>query len=127
MCVALPCFVEKDTNNEVLWAWSFPGVDGAMRNLLMKKCNLDKQAEEDSSEVLPYMFGHFLHVWYYFMNFKVDEGNPKFPKVGLLKSNTSSLCGSTWAIFLLTSFSPCPFNACNFSCNIGPYNGLDSV
>ena len=73
--------IEKDTNNEVLWAWSFPGVDGAMRNLLMKKCNLDKQAEEDSSELLPFMFGHFLHVWYYFMNFKVDEGNPKFPKV----------------------------------------------
>lgn len=48
----------------------------------MRKCSLDKQADEDeSSDVLPFMFGHYLHVWYYFLNFKVNEGNAKFPKV----------------------------------------------
>jgi len=58
-----------------------------MRNVLMRKCSLDKQEEEEdeSSDVLPFVFGHYLHVWYYFLNFKVDEGNTKFPKVSGLK------------------------------------------
>ena len=74
---------EKDVNNEVLWVWSYPGVDGIIRDLLMKKCNLDQLTEDegkDESSVLPYSFGHFLQIWYYLLNFRVTE-NAHLPKV----------------------------------------------
>lgn len=60
-----------------MWVWSYPGVDGDIRNLLMKKCNLDKLSEEgagkDEVDVLAYSFGHFFQIWYYLLNFRVPE------------------------------------------------------
>ena len=73
---------EKDTNYDVLWVWSYPGVAGEIRNLLMRKCNLGKAICEEGG-VLQFMFGHFLQIWYYFLNFKVGQRNLKFPKVSL--------------------------------------------
>ena len=77
-----PSFAEKDVNNEVLWVWSYPGVDGGMRDLLMKKCNLDQLTEEEGKEVdvLPFSFGHYFQIWYYLLNFKVVD-NTNLPKV----------------------------------------------
>ena len=78
---------EKDTNNEVLWVWSYPGVDGGMRDLLMKKCNLDQLSEEEEKEeanVLAFSFGHFFKVWYYLLNFKVRDST-YFSKVSKCK------------------------------------------
>ena len=66
--------------------WSYPGVDGGIRDLLMKKCNLDQQTEEEGKEemdVLPYSFGHYFQIWYYLSNFRVT-GNEKLPKVSIL-------------------------------------------
>lgn len=65
--------------------WSYPGVDGEIRDLLMKKCNLDQQQEaeegdKEEAKVLPYSFGHFFQIWYYLLNFRVVS-NDKFPKV----------------------------------------------
>lgn len=63
--------------------WSYPGVDGGIRDLLMRKCNLDELSEEEGKEevdVLSYSFGHFFQVWYYLLNFKVPE-NTSLSKV----------------------------------------------
>lgn len=62
--------------------WSYPGVDGGIRDLLMKKCNLDQlsEEEEEGKEELSYSFGHFFQVWYYLLNFRVPEG-ANFSKV----------------------------------------------
>ena len=77
---------EKDKNNEVLWVWSYPGIDGGIRDLLMKKCNLDQLSEEgeerkEEVDVLTYSFGHFFQVWYYLLNFKVSPETTTLPKV----------------------------------------------
>lgn len=66
--------IEKDVNNEVLWAWSYPGVDGGLRDLLMKKCTLDQEG------VGPYTYGHHSQHWYYLRNFLTD-GSEQLPKV----------------------------------------------
>lgn len=53
-------------------------MDGGIRDLLMKKCNLDQFSEEEGKEetdVLAYSFGHFFKVWYYLLNFKVPDGS----------------------------------------------------
>ncbi len=71
---------EKDVNNEVLWVWSYPGVDGGLRDLLMRKCTLDKE-----EGVGPYSYGHHLGHWYYLKNFSTNESE-KLPKVKWLKA-----------------------------------------
>ena len=74
-CVFSPCtLTEKDINNEVLWAWSYPAVDGGLRDLLMRKCTLDQDGAG------PYTYGHYSQHWYYLRNFQTD--NPEqLPKV----------------------------------------------
>ena len=63
--------------------WSYPGVDGGLRNLLMKKCNLDQQVDEEKDvKVLSYTFGHFFQIWYYLSNFKTGE-KETFSKVSV--------------------------------------------
>lgn len=68
--------VEKDVNNEVLWVWSYPGVDGGLRDLLMRKCTLDQEG------AVPYSYGHFHGNWYYLNNFSTDNSD-QLPKVTL--------------------------------------------
>ena len=74
-------FLERDVNNEVLWVWSYPGVDGGVRDLMMKKCSLD-QNEEEAKEALvpPFSFGHTSRMWYYLSNFQAEEAET-LPKV----------------------------------------------
>lgn len=76
-------FAERDTNNEVLWVWSYPGVDGGLRDLLMKKCNLDQEDQEEEGKetaVLQFSFGHYSQVWYYLSNFQAAQSET-LPKV----------------------------------------------
>ena len=76
--------LERDVNNEVLWVWSYPGVDGGVRDLLMKKCSLDQNEDDSSKEeealVPPFSFGHTSRVWYYLSNFQAAEAET-LPKV----------------------------------------------
>ena len=68
----------------MLWVWSYPGVDGGVRDLLMKKCSLD-QSEDNSKEgaLVPlFSFGHTSRVWYYLSNFQTAEAET-LPKVCL--------------------------------------------
>ena len=63
--------------------WSYPGVDGGIRELLMKKCSLDQMTEDEGKEevdVLEYSFGHYFQAWYYLLNFKVAD-SVYLPKV----------------------------------------------
>ncbi len=75
MFIACPTYTtEKDVNNEVLWVWSYPGVDGGLRDLLMRKCTLDEEG------VGPYSYGHHSGHWYYLKNFSTNDSE-KLPKV----------------------------------------------
>lgn len=76
---------ERDVNNEVLWTWSYPGVDGGVRDLLMKKCSLDQNEEENKEALVPpFSFGHTSRVWYYLSNFQASEVET-LPKVSQKK------------------------------------------
>ena len=67
---------ERDSNKEVLWVWSYPTIDGEVRELLMRKCTLDQEEESQ----LEFSFGHFLQTWYYLCNFQTAESHT-LPKV----------------------------------------------
>ena len=65
--------IEKDNKGEVLWVWSYPTVDSSLRDLLMQKCTLDHDAEEEGKEVMDYIYGHLSDVWYYLYNKETKE------------------------------------------------------
>ena len=76
--------------------WSYPGVDGGLRDLLMKKCNLDQEDQEEEEEgketaVLQFSFGHYSKIWYYLSNFRADQCET-LPKVDI---HTSTLLKSS--------------------------------
>ena len=69
-------FLEKDTNNEILWVWSYPTMDEPTRELLLRKCTLS----QEEGKQLEYSFGHIGQKWYYLKNFQTG-GTEKLPKV----------------------------------------------
>lgn len=87
--------------------WSYPGVDGGIRDLLMKKCNLDQLPEEggerkEEVDVLTYSFGHFFQVWYYLLNFRVSSETTTLPKVNNIDDTVD------------LGFKKCPLSSGNF-------------
>ena len=69
-------FLERDTNNDILWVWSYPTIEDSTRDLVMRRCTLDK----DGDEVIDYCFCHYQQTWCYLSNFQSDD-NPQLPKV----------------------------------------------
>ncbi|XP_002738397.1 DENN domain-containing protein 10-like [Saccoglossus kowalevskii] len=61
--------IEKDTNSDVLWTWSYPSISGEKRDLLMKKCCLKR----DSNEVIQLVFGQHGRQWYYIYTTEVED------------------------------------------------------
>ena len=56
-----------------MWVWSYPSIDPAFRDLLMKKCTLVKGNETDEAPTLDYSFGHYAEAWFYLFNQKTDK------------------------------------------------------
>lgn len=75
----LPEFLEKDTNSDVLWCWSFPTVDPAIKSLISKKCCL-KSGENDHEIIVPFLYGQHNRLWYYLLTTSVRD-SPNLPKV----------------------------------------------
>ena len=67
---------ERDTNNDILWVWSYPTIEDSTRDLVMRRCTLDKEGDE----VIDYCFCHYQQTWCYLSNFQCDD-NPQLPKV----------------------------------------------
>jgi len=67
---------ERDTNNDILWVWSYPTIEDSTRELVMRRCMLDKEGDE----VIDYCFCHYQQTWCYLSNFQCDD-NPQLPKV----------------------------------------------
>ncbi|CAB3987504.1 Hypothetical predicted protein [Paramuricea clavata] len=75
-CVAI---IEKDTNHDVLWTWSFPAVDPSLQLLISKKCCI-KSGENDNETIVPFMYGQHNRLWYYLLTTSVKD-TPSLPKV----------------------------------------------
>eukprot|EP00062_Callorhinchus_milii_P017861 gi/632970704/ref/XP_007901798.1/ PREDICTED: protein FAM45A [Callorhinchus milii] len=61
--------VEKDTNGDALWVWSYPTITAEFRELLLRKCCLT-----DENNVLhTFVFGQFRRTWYYITTTQVQD------------------------------------------------------
>ena len=86
--------------------WSYPGVDGVLRDLLVRKCTLDQEAEGEGSS----RFGRFSQSWYYLKNFHTPDNN-KLPKVSYLTTSSKPILeckvvciGIVWASVQLSFY-----------------------
>ena len=81
-----PCTtLERDTNNDILWVWSYPTIEESFRELVMGRCALD-----NDDDCIEYCYCHYQQTWCYLSNFKCDD-NPKLPKV-CYKMGSSHKC-----------------------------------
>lgn len=53
--------IEKDTNGDVLWAWTYPSITQAQQNLVLRKCGL----EGEHVTLQPFLYGRYGRAWYY--------------------------------------------------------------
>ncbi|KAJ9585821.1 hypothetical protein L9F63_020523 [Diploptera punctata] len=53
--------IERDSNGDVLWTWTYPSVSEQQRTLVMRKCCLDG----DHVAVQPFIYGRCGKMWYY--------------------------------------------------------------
>ncbi|XP_027262650.1 DENN domain-containing protein 10 isoform X3 [Cricetulus griseus] len=63
--------IEKDTNGEVLWVWSYPSTTASLRDLLLRKCCLT-----DENKLLhPFVFGQYRRTWFYITTVEVPDSS----------------------------------------------------
>ncbi|XP_076622843.1 DENN domain-containing protein 10 [Colletes latitarsis] len=70
--------IEKDSNGDVLWTWSYPIISELQKAVVMKKCNLE--SEHNSPQV--FVFSRQKHDWFYIHCSEVFDSD-KLPKVKL--------------------------------------------
>eukprot|EP00057_Strongylocentrotus_purpuratus_P030890 XP_782995.1 PREDICTED: protein FAM45A [Strongylocentrotus purpuratus] len=63
--------IEKDTNGDVLWTWSYPSISSDMKKMLMRKCCLS----QEGAIVVPFVYGQFHREWFYIMTVPVEYGS----------------------------------------------------
>ncbi|XP_023225041.1 protein FAM45A-like [Centruroides sculpturatus] len=71
--------IEKDTNKDVLWTWSFPSITSSQKSFLLRKCNLDNEVTSVSQQIT-FRYYHFQRVWFYLYLSEVFEAD-KLPRV----------------------------------------------
>ena len=63
--------------------WSYPTIDSGFRDVLIRKCTLRTNEDEEQKGVgLDYCYGHLSNVWFYLQNKKSKPGG-KLEKVGV--------------------------------------------
>lgn len=55
--ILLTFILEKDRNNDVLWAWTYPSVSEVQKSLLLRKCTFDTAHQ--------FLYGRFRSDWFY--------------------------------------------------------------
>ncbi|XP_034177230.1 DENN domain-containing protein 10 [Osmia lignaria lignaria] len=68
--------IEKDSNGDILWTWSYPRVAESQKAVVARKCNLE--LEHNSSQV--FVFSRHKHSWFYIHCSEVFDSD-KLPKV----------------------------------------------
>ena len=95
--------LEKDVNGDVMWVWSYPSIDPAFRDLLMKKCTLVQGNETEEAPALDYSFGHYAEAWFYMLNQKTNKISKVYYAIDSIPLTT--LCWSVFLAYLVISFA----------------------
>lgn len=76
--------IEKDSNGDILWTWSYPIVSESQKTVVARKCNLE--IEHNSPQV--FVFSRHKSDWFYIHCSEVFDSD-KLPKVSYttLKKN----------------------------------------
>ena len=75
-------FTEKDTNNDILWTWSYPAVSEEQRSLFTRKSCLSASGDVFT----PFLYSQHNKNWYYILTSTVQEMD-NLPKVCIYLRN----------------------------------------
>ncbi|XP_054266790.1 putative DENN domain-containing protein 10 B isoform X2 [Macrosteles quadrilineatus] len=67
MLHAIVLLPEKDCNNDVLWAWTYPSVTNEQKSLILRKCSFDLGH--------PFLYGRYRSHWFYINCTEVFESD----------------------------------------------------
>lgn len=72
---------EKDTNGDVLWAWSYPSITSEQRQFLQLKSGL---STEQQASPVNFVYCQWRQTWYYILRADITSGSEGSPlsKVG---------------------------------------------
>ncbi|XP_050574871.1 DENN domain-containing protein 10-like isoform X1 [Bombus affinis] len=70
--------IEKDSNSDILWTWSYPIVSESQKTVVARKCNLE--VEHNSPQV--FVFSRHKYDWFYIHCSEVFDSD-KLPKLSL--------------------------------------------
>uniref|UniRef100_A0A1B6LK26 UDENN domain-containing protein n=1 Tax=Graphocephala atropunctata TaxID=36148 RepID=A0A1B6LK26_9HEMI len=59
--------IEKDCNNDVLWAWTYPSIRDVQKKLILRKCSFDLAH--------PFLYGRYKNEWFYISCTEVFESD----------------------------------------------------
>ncbi|KAK8773572.1 hypothetical protein V5799_011892, partial [Amblyomma americanum] len=80
--------IEKDTNNDVLWTWSYPSFTSQYRSLLLAKCDLENDSMSSERPVW-FRYCHHHRDWFYMYQTEVfDSDNLSRVKLFVLVLHT---------------------------------------
>ncbi|KAL3864550.1 hypothetical protein ACJMK2_006222 [Sinanodonta woodiana] len=83
--------IEKDTNDDVLWTWSYPTVSAEQRAMFIQRCGLSSRPETASC---PFLYSQCNHTWYYIYTSVVKETDA-LPRVKMF-----------WIVLVTKDFNP---------------------
>ncbi|XP_078041416.1 DENN domain-containing protein 10 isoform X2 [Augochlora pura] len=72
--------IEKDSNGDVLWTWSYPFISELQKAVVYRKCNL----ESECNSLQVFVFSRHKHDWFYIHSTEVFDSD-KLPKFYLQK------------------------------------------
>ncbi|KAG8266825.1 Protein fam45a [Homalodisca vitripennis] len=58
---------EKDCNNDILWAWTYPSIRDVQKTLILRKCSFDLAH--------PFLYGRYRNEWFYISCTEVFESD----------------------------------------------------
>ncbi|XP_052101508.1 DENN domain-containing protein 10-like [Mytilus californianus] len=61
--------IERDTNGDVLWTWSYPNVSEEERNFFLQKSQLTMSTDG----IIPFIYSQWRRNWYYIKTYQVTE------------------------------------------------------
>ncbi|XP_046689010.1 putative DENN domain-containing protein 10 B [Homalodisca vitripennis] len=59
--------IEKDCNNDILWAWTYPSIRDIQKTLILRKCSFDLAH--------PFLYGRYRNEWFYISCTEVFESD----------------------------------------------------
>uniref|UniRef100_H2YTG0 UDENN domain-containing protein n=1 Tax=Ciona savignyi TaxID=51511 RepID=H2YTG0_CIOSA len=65
--------VEKDTDNGLMWTWTYPSLTADQKEYALSKCCLSWDIKTEKGKIVPFVFSQYRKQWYYVFTMATSE------------------------------------------------------